>query len=273
MDAGLRSRSRAIAQYPSALCLSPIRSKWPRRLLPHLAVDPVYIPAAQLNAGLWGNDTKGEKSVRKIRLLTVLGALCLGIFVTAASAAGPTGSNPPAVDDSSLKAITLTEGGASVLPTTRTVPHWWGSTLDPNNGITYGYNMVGANPYTCSGSGCSTTVDVDITPIVVNVQGHTFDGNSVLPATLASPQFALNDYGSTPAATAAGAFPNLPAFIRGPGGALSQEDAGNQLQLEDATMRAQFDQTGRIELSLDPESACAPDGHDRCATAPGHPDR
>jgi hypothetical protein len=43
--------------------------------------------------------------------------------------------------------------------------------------------------------------------------------------------FALNDYGSTPFATAGA--PNLP---RGPGGLLSQADAGNQLQLEDATM-------------------------------------
>ena len=67
---------------------------------------------------------------------------------------------------------------------------------------------------------------------------------AVLAATLASPQFANNDYGSTPAATAAGAFPNTPALIRGAGGALSQGDAGNQLQLEDATMRAQFNKTG-----------------------------
>jgi hypothetical protein len=36
----------------------------------------------------------------------------------------------------------------------------------------------------------------------------------------------------------------LPNFIRGPGGALSQNDAGNQLQLQDATMRAQFNKTG-----------------------------
>jgi hypothetical protein len=67
----------------------------------------------------------------------------------------------------------------------------------------------------------------------------TFDGNDVLGATLASPQFAVNDYGSTPFATAGA--PNLP---RGPGGVLSQGDAGNALQLEDATMRAQFNKTG-----------------------------
>src|SRR5262249_39415476 len=66
----------------------------------------------------------------------------------------------------------------------------------------------------------------------------------VLAATLASPVFALNDYGSTPFATVPGAFPSEPYFIRGPGGILSQNDAGNQLQLQDATMRAQFNKTG-----------------------------
>jgi hypothetical protein len=61
----------------------------------------------------------------------------------------------------------------------------------------------------------------------------------VLGATLASPQFSDNDYASTPFATAGAS--NLP---RGPGGALSQGDAGIPLQLEDATMRAQFNLTG-----------------------------
>jgi hypothetical protein len=148
------------------------------------------------------------------------------------------------IEDSQLQAMTTTIGGASVLPTTRTVQHWFGSTLDPHNGITYGYNMVGADPNNCSGAGCSVTIEADITPIIVNIDGLTFSGSDVLDATLASPQFATNDYGSTPAATAAGSFPNAPALTRGPGGTLSQGDAGNGLQLEDATMRAQFNQTG-----------------------------
>jgi len=135
-------------------------------------------------------------------------------------------------------------GGADVLPTTRTVAHWHGQTTDPSNGVTYGYNMVGSDPSSCTGSACSTTIEADITPIIVHVGGWTFDGTSVVGATLASPQFANNDYGSTPAATAAGAFPNTPAFIRGPGGRLSQADNGVQQQLEDATMRAQFNKVG-----------------------------
>jgi hypothetical protein len=172
----------------------------------------------------------------------------LGIRITAtvATAAPPQNAGEPQViDDSQLQALTTTIGGASVLPTTRTVPHWWGSTLDPHNGITYGYNMVGADPNNCSGSGCTVAVEADITPLIVNIDGLTFSGNNVLAATLASPQFALNDYGSTPFATAGAAI--LP---RGPGGDLSQDDADNQLQLQDATMRAQFKKTGASNYHL-----------------------
>jgi len=185
---------------------------------------------------------------RKLGLL--LSVLAVAAVLTTAATAGRTATvEPQLIGDAQLKALTTTMGGASVLPTTRTIPHWWGSTLDPNNGVTYGYNMVGANPNTCSGSACSSTVETDITPLIVNVGGLTFSGNNVLAATLASPQFALNDYGSTPFATAG--FSHL---RRGPGGALSQNDAGNLLQLQDATMRAQFNKTGpsNYHLNLHP---------------------
>jgi hypothetical protein len=175
----------------------------------------------------------------------VVGAiLALPLSVTGTST---TATEPQMISDDALTAVSTTIGGASPLPTTRTVAHWFGSTLDPNNGVTYGYNMVGADPNKCSGSDCDVTIPTDIIPVKVIVSGMTFDpmdSHQALAGTLASPQFALNDYGSTPAATAAGSFPNLPALIRGPGGTLSQGDAGNQLQLEDATMRAQFNKTG-----------------------------
>jgi len=150
-----------------------------------------------------------------------------------------TKSGPQPIDDAQLNPKFSEEAGATVLPTTRTVAHWHGSTLDPNNGVTYGYNMVGADPNSCSGSACDVTIEADITPLIVNVAGATYDGTSVVAPTLASPQFATNDYGSTPFATAGA--PNVP---RGPGGLLSQGDTGNQLQLQDATMRAQFNKTG-----------------------------
>lgn len=103
-------------------------------------------------------------------------------------------TEPQLIDDAKLKAVTTTEGGADVVPSTRTVAHWWGSALNPHDGVTYGYNMVGANPFTCAGAACTVTIEVDIT--------------------------------------------------RGPGGLLSQDDNVLQLQLQDATMRAQFNQTG-----------------------------
>jgi hypothetical protein len=176
-----------------------------------------------------------------IRIAALLMILVAAFGIQTASAA------PPVISDADLKAEFTTMGGASVLPTTRTVAHWWGSTLDPQNGVTYGYNMVGADPNHCSGSACSVTIQVDITPINVIVGGQLFKGTDVVPATLASPLFATNDYGSTPAATNSG-------FARGAGGALSQDDGGNLLQLQDATMRAQFNKTGTssYHLNLNP---------------------
>jgi len=167
-------------------------------------------------------------------------AILVATIHTAAFAASGTPTvQPQVIDDSQLEALTTTVGGASLLPTTRTVAHWWASTLDPHNGVTYGYNMVGANPFSCKGSECSVTIEVDITPVIVNIDGLTFSGLDVLDATLASPVFSNNDYGSTAFATSGA--PNIP---RGAGGTLSQRDAGIPLQLEDATMRAQFNRTG-----------------------------
>src|ERR1700741_3572985 len=87
------------------------------------------------------------------------GFLVFGLVQVAASQ-----SQPQKIDDSKLHAVTTTLGGASVLPTTRTVQHWFGMTLNPNNGVTYGYNMVGADPNHCSGSACSATIIADIVP-------------------------------------------------------------------------------------------------------------
>jgi hypothetical protein len=177
---------------------------------------------------------------RKLGLLLGLAVIAVAVVGTASAASSSKSGSIPVISDSQLQAnFTEIGGGSQPLPTDRTIPHWFGSTLDPHDGITYGYSMVGADPNACSGSACSTTIQADITPLIVSVGGLTFDGSDVLQATLDSPQFAHNDYGSTPAATSGAA--NVP---RGAGGVLSQGDAGNQLQLEDATMRAQFNQTG-----------------------------
>jgi hypothetical protein len=181
-----------------------------------------------------------------------LGVSLFGIVaLVGALAASPASAKTiPVIDDSQLKALTTTIGGARPLPTESTITHFFGTSVNPHDGVTYGWNMAGVDPSTDS----SLTIQVDVYPVVVNVAGMTFDGNDILAGTLASPQFALNDYGSTTAATAAGNFPNAPALIQGPGGALSQDDAGNLLQLEDATMRAQFNRTGSsgYHLRLNP---------------------
>src|SRR5438132_1479039 len=180
---------------------------------------------------------------RKLGLLSALVAVIVAVFVSATGASAS--SQPQQIQDAQMQVLTTTFGGASVLPTTRTVQHWWGSTLDPHNGITYGYNMVGADPNDVAGSACSATVTGDIIPLNVVVGDRTFDGQAVVGPTLDSPVFATNDYGSTPFATAGA--PNLP---RGPGGVLSQDDAGHLLQLQDATMRAQFNKTGSSSYHL-----------------------
>ena len=185
---------------------------------------------------------------RKLGLLLGLAAIAIAVVGTASAASSP--SKIPVINDSQLQALYTTTAGAQPLSTTRTIMNWHGTAANPDDGLTYGYNMVGADPFTCSGSACDATIPVDITPINVVVDGLTFSADDILQGTLDSPQFALNDYSSTPAATAAGAFPNTPAFIKGPGGVLSQGDAGNQLQLEDATMRAQFNQTGSSPYHL-----------------------
>jgi hypothetical protein len=187
---------------------------------------------------------------RKLGLL--LGLAVIAVAVVGTASAASSNSSIPVIKDSQLQAdYTTIGGGQPPEPLTRTITNWWGESTNPNNGVTYGYNMVGSNPNTCSGSACSTTIQADITPINVTVQGRTFSGTDVVPATLASPQFATNDYGSTPWATIPSCAYNAgPAgivngsFCGGPGGVLSQGDAGIPLQLEDATMRAQFNLTG-----------------------------
>jgi len=109
----------------------------------------------------------GVASLVVVSMLTA----AFAVYTHSAHAASPT---PQVIDDATLKASDASIGGATVLPTTRTVAHWFGTTTDPNNGVTYGYNMVGADPNNCSGSACSTTIEADITPINVVVGGMTF---------------------------------------------------------------------------------------------------
>jgi hypothetical protein len=199
-------------------------------------------------------------SFRPMRFPVVAMAAAAVALVAASVSAAAGSSSIQVISDSQLQAMTTTVGGVAGAPslnTSTTVPHWYGTTVNGSNGVTYGYNMVGADPNKCPGPGCSVTIEADITPVIVNFGGRTFNGSDVLAATLASPQFAANDYGSTLFATAPGTgdpnhVPPIPGTyeVRGSGGALSQGDAGTSLQLEDATMRAQFNQTGSSTYHL-----------------------
>jgi hypothetical protein len=181
-------------------------------------------------------------SSRPIRFpIVALAAAAASLVAASVSAAGAP-SSVQVITDAQLQAMTTTVGGVAGAPSLKTgatVPHWFGTTVNGNNEVTYGYNMVGADPNKCAGAACDVTIEADVQPLIVNVQGLTFDGTKVMDATLNSPVFQLNDYGSTTAAT-----DGTSAEARGAGGALSQGDASKALQLEDATMRAQFNKTG-----------------------------
>ena len=106
--------------------------------------------------------------MRKFRLLGALAVSAIGLTYAGPAWAGTGVSGKPTTKPHPItasgfdpKSVTI-GGGASVLPTTRTVPHWYGTTTNPQNGVTYGYNMAGSNPNTCSGSACSVTIQADI---------------------------------------------------------------------------------------------------------------
>jgi hypothetical protein len=128
-----------------------------------------------------------------------------------------------------------TVGGAVPLATDKTVAHWHSQFTDPTNGVTYGYNMVGADPYTTNGT---TTVGVDVIPLNFAFAangGFALNGSDVVAATINSPVFQNADYTST-------AFTTNQHYLPVAGGPLS---AGNSnVQYGDAMMRSQFNKTG-----------------------------
>jgi len=138
--------------------------------------------------------------------------------------------------------MSTTVGGAQPQPSTRTLTHFFRTALNPLDSTTFGFNMVGQDPSLQQ----STTITVDITPLNVNVGGMTFHGSDVLQPTLASPVFTNNDYSSMQ-------FVSDRAVVKGftTGGVLSPGNTSNQL--EDATMRSQFNEQGTgYHLILNP---------------------
>ena len=166
--------------------------------------------------------------------------------ITAFSQNGTPTIQPQVIDDSKLKALTTTIGGANVLPTTRTIPHWWGSTLDPNNGVTYGYNMVGAEPEHLLRLGLHRDDrgrhHADHRQRRrADVQRHATSGRDAGVAAVRAQQLRLDAVRNGRRSR------TLPRWARA---ALSPGRRGNQLQLQDATMRAQFNKTGEQPYHL-----------------------
>jgi len=164
--------------------------------------------------------------------------------------------SPDADPGIEFQATTTTFGGASPLASSSTVDHWSGMTANGVDGVTYRYNVVGADPSTNG----SAVIGVDIIPLNVNVAGASFNGSDAVKAVLASPLFQNNSYSSTASATTA-------VGGKGAGGALSAGNTG--VQLLDATMRSQFNKVGSnatyhlvldTPVVVDPVTIDVPDG-------------
>lgn len=153
-------------------------------------------------------------------------------FLASPAIAG-TSPAPAVIPDSALQAMSTTLGGAKPQPSTNTLTHFFRTAFNPLDGVTFGFNMVGQDPALQQ----STTITVDVTPLNVNVGGRAFNGTDILQPTLDSPVFTSNDYTSTPFVT-----DRTVANGHSAGGILSPGNTSNQL--EDATMRSQFNEQG-----------------------------
>jgi hypothetical protein len=160
------------------------------------------------------------------RLLLALAAFATvgAVIVATAFARGDAPGSTLPVRSTAGDTFGFTEqGGLTPLADAKTVEHWSGSFTDPTNHVTYPFTMVGKAPST---NGSSTT-PVDIVPVRLEFAangGAALDGADQVGAVQASPIFQSNDYSSVPDSS-------------GGRGALS---AGNVGQLEDVTMRSQF---------------------------------
>ena len=195
------------------------------------------------------------------RSLAGLAAASAAFAFTAATASADEGDGGFG-DNDGIHATSGKFGGAAPLEDAHTVRHWSGKTTNPVDGVTYHYNMVGADPE----SDDSATIGVDIIPVNVIVGSAAFNGSDSAQPLLASPIFRKGDYSTTTAATTA-------TGGKGPGGELSSGNSG--VQLLDATMRAQFNKVGTgYHLRLAPEvrdpiTINVPGGLGTTLTSPG----
>lgn len=174
---------------------------------------------------------------RKLLLALSLAVASFAMVASVASAGG-NGSAIPQRDTSGDTPGFTENGSATPLADANTIDHWGGSFTDPTNGQTYPFTMVGKAPST---NGSSTT-PTDIIPVKVVFaanNGYSLDGTGKVAAVEASPIFQSNDYSTVPGYTV----DNGDGYDRNSGtpGVLSP---GNVGQLEDVTMRSQFNKVG-----------------------------
>jgi hypothetical protein len=182
---------------------------------------------------------------RKLLLAFALAVAAFAMVATVASA-GSNGSAIPLRDTSGDTPGFTEDGSVTPLADAKTIEHWGGSFTDPTNGQTYQFTMVGKAPST---NGSSTT-PTDIIPVRIVFDangGYALDGTSKVAAVEASPLFQSNDYSTVPgyATITSGADTATPdddyLGRSATPGVLSPGNAG---QLEDATMRSQFNKVG-----------------------------
>jgi hypothetical protein len=174
-----------------------------------------------------------------------LAALIAAVAVVWTSAGAAAQDSQKSGDDSNFNSTSERFHEEAPRPGVRTIRYWTGHSVNPVDGLTYTYDIVGADP----AAGRAATVGVDIIPLNVTVAGRAFNGSDTKAAILASPLFKRGSYAT---ATAATTFNPATGFGTGSGGALS---AGNtNVQLLDATMRSQFNKVGTgYHLYLKPE--------------------
>ena len=169
-------------------------------------------------------------------LLAIPGMTLLAATVAPTTAAQAASARVPNAVQVAGNPQYTTQGGATPLTTDRTVPHWHSSFTDPTNGVTYGYNMVGnGNPGTFAGT---TNVPTEIIPlnfVFAANGGYAFNGSDVSTAFASSPLWSSNSYQT------------VQLSPTGPSVTLSNSSG---VQLEDATMRSQFNDVGASTFHL-----------------------
>lgn len=169
-----------------------------------------------------------------VRVAAILILMVASLGVSPASAAGK--------GDGIGKPMFKTENGVTNFSATAiTIPYFRSSFIDPTNGVTYPYTMVGSDP---SAGAVSTTIPTVIIPLSFTFDAstdsafHTLDGTARVTDTVNSPVFQNADIGASANVTAstppAGVAPD-PRIVNEP---------SDVTQLGDAIYRAQWGKTG-----------------------------